>query len=213
MTLTHLSSISVVFPVLIGLFRFRYLTPGLKAIFLLVVIGCAVEYATYFGIPAIFGPKGVSLPIYIAYTLLEYLLISLFYYLLARDSWQHKIIFGGTVAYIFFFFWMLTASENIMQNFGYLTTVESILIVCWILLYLRQILFHQIDMDLKRAPTFWLSTAFLLYFLGAFFLFASFGLLADDENLAVQFYDYIHSILNIILNLLICVGFYFSTRS
>lgn len=208
MTLTDVSTYAVIVPTVVGLIRFRYLTPPLKVIFLLVVIGCAVEML---GLP-VFGGVGSSLPIYVVYTLIEYLLISLFYYLLARNTLQHKIIFWGSVAYICVFLAVLNGVDNIGEHFGYLSAAESVLIVLWVLLYLRQIMYHQIDMDLKRAPTFWISTGFLLYFLGSFFLFASFSLLLQDAEVAIQFYDIIHSTLNIINYLLICTGFYFSTR-
>lgn len=208
MTLTDISTYSVIVPTVIGLIRFRYLAPALKVIFLLVAIGCTVEMLSL----PVFGGMGSSLPIYVVYTLIEYLLISLFYYLLARNALQQKIIFFGSIIYICIFLAVLNGVDNIGAHFGYLSAAESVLIVLWVLLYLRQIMYHQIDMDLKRSPTFWISTGFLLYFLGSFFLFASFSLLMQDAAVAIQFYDVIHSALNIINYLLICIGFYFSTR-
>lgn len=209
MTITDVSTYSVIVPVVIGLFRFRHLTPPLKVIFLLVVIGCAIEML---GLP-VFGGVGSTLPVYVMFTLIEYLLISLFYYLLVLNTLQQKIIFWGSIAYICIFFGVLNSVENIGGSFGYLSAAEAVLIVLWVLLYLRQIMHHQIEMDLKRSPTFWISTGFLFYFLGSFFLFASFSLLMKDAEIAVQFYNIIHSTLNILNYLFICIGFYFSTRA
>jgi hypothetical protein len=212
MTLTDLSVASVILPAIVGLLCFQRLTTSLKVIFLLAVFGCAVEYAIEYGVPSI-DISGVSLFIYIIYTLVEFLLISLFYYLLAKESWFQKVIFWGGIAYICFFFGMLTSSSDIQSNFGYLAAVESVFLVLWVVLYFRQIILYQIDMNLKVSPTFWISTGFLLYFLGTFFLFAIFGLLVKNQELAAKVYEYIHSILHITLNLLICIGFYFSTRN
>ena len=208
MTLTDVSTYSVIAPVLVGLYRFRYLTPALKVIFILVVTGCAVEMLGVFGISV----QGSTLPTYVVFTLLEYLLISLFYYLLARNMYLQKIIFWGSIVYMCVFLGVTNSVEESSAHFGYLSAAESIIIVLWVLLYMRQIMHLEIDMDLKRSPTFWISTGFLLYFLGDFFLFASFSLLMKDASLAVKFYDIIHSSLNILNYLLICIGFYFSTR-
>lgn len=208
MTLTNVSTFSVLAPVVAGLICFRHLTPPLRVVFLLVMIAGAVEMLSL----PVFRGVGSTLTVYVIYTLIEFLLVSLFYYLLAQNPGHQKVIFWGSIAYIISFIAVLSIWENNSEHFGYLSAVESVLIVLWVLLYLRQILYNQINMDLKRAPTFWVSVGFLLYFFGSFFLFASFSLLMEDKVIAVQFYTVIHSALNILNYLLICVGFYFSTR-
>lgn len=213
MSLVDVSVYSVLLPLFVGAYYFRHLTPALKAILFLILIGCITEGAMQFGISGLLGGDSGSLLIYTAYSLLEYLLISLFYYLLARDALHRKIIFGVSIAFVCFFFGLLRFNKDSPSNFSVISVVESIVLVLWVLLYFRQLITHQLYVDLKKSPPFWISVGFLLYFLGTFFLFASFTLLLTDQKVAVMFYEYINSALNILNHLLICIGFYFSTRN
>ncbi|MBX2889532.1 MAG: hypothetical protein KF734_01270 [Saprospiraceae bacterium] len=157
MTLTDLSTYSVFIPLAFGLYFFRYLAAPLKAVFVLIVVGCTVELL---GLP-IFERASNDLDIYTIYTLIEYLLVSLFYYLIIRGSIQKKVIIWGSIIYLLAAL-IIVNSTSSEEYFGRLVVIEALFVLCWILMYFRQVILYQTDSVLKTSSVFIISVGFLV---------------------------------------------------
>lgn len=145
------------------------------------------------------------------YRLFEFLFLLIIYYYAISNKSRNAFIAIG-VAYVIFFF-----SDLLFFQAGQLNTF-SITITAAVFIIFSVFHFFKLMKDLPsthihQLPMFWVDTAVLVYFAGAFFIFLLrnylIEVLKDDQIV----YWSLHNILNIIKNILFAVGLWYATKS
>jgi hypothetical protein len=96
------------------------------------------------------------------YTLFEFLNIALIYYTLNKEkSSKRFIIYTSIIFYIIYF---LSFEYKILQN--YTVIILSLLVTPFMFLYLKELLNSNKIINYKKELPFWITVAFLIYYLG-----------------------------------------------
>jgi hypothetical protein len=142
------------------------------------------------------------------YSILEFSLWILFYFMFFKQYTGTYYLFFGLIP---IFMIVCYADYKIngldtMDNFS--VSAESLVLTLFSLFSFRLIMNKRIFENLLKAPFFFINVGVLLYFLGniCFFTFANYIYKTEEQNFMASWT--LHSILNIIFNLLICVGFW-----
>lgn len=151
-------------------------------------------------------PKDAPAKFYIFsfFTVMEYSLFSLFFYLCFKSKLIKKVIL--VAAPLFFILVMYYVfNKNQSNSFDAIpASLESILIIVFCVCFF----FEQIrDMEVSfiySSKTFWIIVAILIYMSATFFLFISSEYITQEERKA---YWFINSISNVIKNILLAIAF------
>ena len=203
MLLARISSLTVILPFSITLFRFRSFTTADRTLWVLIIVSAITELTN-----EILHHYSVN-NMYVThvFTSLEFLLISLFFIKTISPSKLNYILFG-----IIIIFFAISGYEfyydekNTLDEIS--TTTEAILFIIYSLGTFFYMLQNPGQQSIFSIPLFWFNTAILLYFSGNLFLFLFTNYLVEHSG--ETFYELwgIHSVLNIIFYILISVGFW-----
>jgi glucan phosphoethanolaminetransferase (alkaline phosphatase superfamily) len=137
---------------------------------------------------------------------IEFFLLSVAYKKIMRGKNINLII--SSMQLILFVFWVVDISwlEGLYSNVSILRALESLLLTCLSLLAFNYLLTRLEDVSLTSNPVFWFNTAILIYFAGNFFVFLFMNYINNPVTNNMGEYLAIHSILNIIYNILLSIG-------
>lgn len=194
-------------PLLVGIFRRKYLVNELLIIFLYLCNGVLFELISrtmaYYKIP--------NLYLFHIYVLTEFLFISWFYYEIFKRYISPKII---PTIFIFFTIFSLIDSfflHNILTFNSYAKTVECLIIVGYTAFYLYKTFDEFQDQDPSDTPIFWINAGFLFYFSGCLFLFTFSNFILTQGKPMGMITWALHAFFIIIMYSLISIGLWKST--
>ncbi|MGI9544257.1 MAG: hypothetical protein ACR2MX_13440 [Cyclobacteriaceae bacterium] len=169
---------------------------------LLLVISAVVE-VTMFTLASYGNTNVFLIPLFM---LIELPLITILYRKVFADSiWKRLIIFIP-IAFAIFLVLNVLFGEGAKNLSSYIRSVEGLLIIGITLVWFYQAFNNTSIKAIHREPMFWVSSGFLIYFAGTFFLFiTSTYLLEHDEGILLVAFS-INSIANICKNLLFTVA-------
>ncbi|MTB52522.1 hypothetical protein [Lewinella sp. W8] len=203
------SSYSVIIPFLLGWFTFRRHDWSQRMVFYLVALSLVTELVLviYRLIIEQLEITGNNLPLLHLFTWAQTVLLLLAYRSVFREagklSWL-KWILGGFTGLV------IINALFIDGVFNFNTTVrttQSVLMLSVIFYYFYQLL-QKLQIDrLEREPLFWISAVLTIYFSGNFIVFLMTDVLKNDALTFWSVYS-VHSILNIIVNLVYGVAFW-----
>ena len=204
--LTNISAWSSVLPVAAGFYRFRRLTPVAKVVLFFVIIAWLFELLSSY--VANQGTNNTNLvPYWVA---IETIFLAWIFRLTLKGVWK-KVLVMVTILILLttlgtILFW--SESDTFSSN---LRLVQTGIFILVILIYFYQ-LFDQGDTKaLGKDPMFWFGTAFFIYFCGNLFFFIALGIAGNDgsqENInTLSGLFIIHSLVMIIRNILLTIGF------
>ena len=98
------------------------------------------------------------------FTPVEYTLFALFYFLAISRPALKKLILISIPIFILASILFSIFIQTISHNNSYIGIIESILIICWTLLFWRELLLLKHVKVLYRYPLFWISAGILVYF-------------------------------------------------
>jgi len=101
------------------------------------------------------------------YTPIEYTILGMVYRNAVTGALLKKIIAATIPFFIALSIVFSAFVQKPDENNSYITVIESLLIVCWSLFYLREILLLQQVTHLHRFPMFWICVGILFYFTGS----------------------------------------------
>ena len=197
-TLATVSAFSVFLPLAVGLFRLRQLGLHLKILLVFLGISAIVESVTV--AMASSGTSNVFLiPLF---ALIELTFVTIVYSKVYQNRIWKRILIFVPIAFTIFLVLNVFFAEGAKNLSSYIRSVEGLLVIGITLVWFYQALNNVSINAIHREPMFWISSGFLIYFAGTFFLFiTSTYLLEHTEGiLAVAFL--INSISNICKNIL-----------
>lgn len=203
--LIPLSSLSGLLPIvffLLFLRRNRRLI--LWVIFLYVLISLITDQVSL-------GLNSLKSRFYISsvFTIIEYSLFALFFYLNLKSAWLKRFLLAGTVVFMAFAF--LSLFKDTAYNFDSLAaSIESTLIISYCILLFYEQLTSLENTFIYSFKEFWITIAILIYLATTLFLFISSFYISEEQRLG---YWVINNTANIIKNILISVAFVLNPES
>ena len=201
-SIANISSFSILIPALAGIFFYKRFDFKIKLFFFFILVSVFVEVLSDY-----FAKNRINnFPISHYYALLEYMAFSyLFYH--ATDSARIKIyIIYVSAIYIVFAIINVFFIEGIYTFNSNGRVAESLLLLVSALLYFFT-LFKKLPKDsLLRQPMFCISCGVIFYFAGNILLFGVYNILMKNTSDSQEIWV-LHSLLNILLNLLIATAF------
>ena len=193
--------ISLLLPIIVGLIKKAYTFKLIQLIFYLLICYVVIEsiggYYSYYRLNNLF--------IYFIGTLVEFTFLSVFYYRVLSSK-KIKIIIP--IGYVLFIASLVLDYKN--NHLLYLNTfslsMESLLITLYALVSFYEILMNA-DQDIFANPIFWINSAFLIYNSGNLLVFIFNNYLYQKGHAHPKIWM-INSILNIIYNIPISIGFW-----
>ncbi|HEY4111702.1 hypothetical protein [Puia sp.] len=98
------------------------------------------------------------------FTPIEYGCICLFYLSIIGDPRIRRVIRISIPLFVLLCIVFAFFVQTLMENNSYIAIAESILIVCWTLLFLREVLLFNPVTALHNYPLFWITAGILIYF-------------------------------------------------
>ncbi len=202
--LIFISAIISVMPLVVAVFKLKYIRGVLLPIFLLTLSSLLTEGITKY----LITPGQNNLELYHIYTIIEFILISLFYILFFRKYFNSILI--SLLIPVFFLAAYIDYKLNglkSMDNFS--TSLESIIFIFYSISFFYYALKNLIFENLLSTPLFWLNTAILIYFSGNLILFVFSNYMAQTDPVKYGIlWAVIHTFFNVLYNVLLSVGFW-----
>jgi hypothetical protein len=203
--LSKLSILSGLLPVILYLvFRNRNKDRGLQVIFLYTLISFIID--NFFGLLP--KSKVTQFFLFSTFTIIEYVLFSVFVYLNYKSIRIKQSIIIGSVIFLAFVAYSLFSFKTTTYQFDQFdslpASVEAILVILYCVLFFYEQLRSPEISFVYSSKKFWVIVAFLIYLSATLFLFISTAYLSEAER---KEYWPILLIANIIKNLLIATAF------
>jgi hypothetical protein len=205
--ITYVSWI-VPFPMIIGIFKRKYLKNELQIIFFFTCNSALFELIS----KIMWHNKIPNLYLFHIYVLTEFSFISWFYY----ESFK-KYISSKTIPIIFLIFIIFALIDtfvlhNTLTFNSYAKILECFIIVAYSIFYLYKTFDEFQDEDPSDTPNFWINAGFLFYFSGCLFLFLfSNFILTQDKPIRMVTWV-LHAFFIVIMYSLISVGLWKSNK-
>jgi hypothetical protein len=207
----ELSNRLSVISICISVFTFIFCIPfvrNIKSYFipllLLVTAGCIADTCNFF----FTLDEMINLFVFRAYTLIEFTLLVVFYFLFYREYFKaYPLLFVPLP--MFYLVCFLDYRLNGADSYDNLSlSFEAVLISIYALFSFWMLMKTRIFKDLSALPFFYINSGILLYFLGNFLFFVFSNLVFESAPL----WD-IHSLLSILFNFLIVTAFWKSVKA
>ena len=204
--LWHSSILSEVITFGFGCMFYKSLKDYLKILFGIVTVGLFVDVVntilTYNKINNYF--------IFHYYTIIEFSLWVLFYYVFYRKANKRSILFFVLIP-IFFLVCCIDYKINglaSMDNFS--SSLEALILTLFSLVSFKELMNKNVAVNFLKNPFFIVNSGILIYFLGnlCFFTFSNYFCSNSGQDYMAPWG--LHSILNTTFNLLICTSFWIS---
>jgi hypothetical protein len=195
---------SSLLPIGVGLIRSSRLDSKAKAIVMLSIFAFVMDFVPIW-------IKSLSNALGNTYRLLEFIILLIIYYLaLGRKSRNTFVAIG--VAYILFFFSDLLFFQAGQLN-SFSVTLTAAVFIVFSVLHFFKLMRELPSTHIHQLPMFWIDTAVLVYFAGAFFIFLLRSYLVEVMKDNQIVYWSLHNILNIIKNILFAIGLWQATKN
>ncbi len=198
----------LLFPLLIGIYNFRFLKEETQAIFFYVLIAIFFEVLSR---TLLYMKFRNTLPMLHLYTAIEFTVFWLFYYRFFKFFYSKTAM--GVLLSLFLLFAILNALflQKIDTFNTYARGLESLMIISLSLLAFNKIL---VELDTRyptKQPIFWVNTGVLFYFSGNLVVFVLSNYISNDNQLLLVAWG-IHAILMALLNCFIAIGLWQTRR-
>lgn len=201
---SHITFIISFGPILISLINFKHLKRSLLPLFALFVFSILTDILNRIHMEM----KINNSYIFHFFTIIEFVLISLFYSLFFKKYFNPLII--NLLILIFFIVAFIDYKINGLNSIdNFSISIESIILTLYSLYLFYYILKNLLFENLLAEPIFWINTAILVYFAGnlLIFVFSSY-LIQNAPKTHLLLWAIVHSFINIIYNVFLSIGFW-----
>ncbi|WP_299221675.1 hypothetical protein [uncultured Aquimarina sp.] len=206
--LTLVASVILLVPILVSIFRFRFLDSSQKKLLVLVLTTGLVEIISWI----LWYKKMNNLPLYHFYAVIEFLLIINIYrkVLSGLFSKNFFIILGigfgiFSLANTLFFQDLYTFNSNV-------TTLIGLLVIFFSLSYFYALLKEVKYSALETNPMFWINSGFLIYFSSNLILFFINNNMFKGSTEASYLVWGLHAIVNIVLTIFYTIALWVNPK-
>lgn len=201
--LGYVSFLSIIIPLSVGVYRFRYLKNENRIFSLLIPVSIITETTIYI----LFKYRVNNLFVSRIQGIAEFVLLSFFFArVFASSSWPKFVYLLIFVFLGVAFFDLSINGFNSLDNISLAT--ECFLLMIYSILAFFRLVQNPVYENILAAPLFWFNTGILTYFSGNLFLFVFSNYVETHfAKLAPALWG-IHSALNIVFYLLITLGFW-----
>ena len=207
-SLIYLSSVSVLFPLVLSFIRKQYLDKALKILFYYLLASLAIEVFATFWAFVLHKPNHFMLNTFVV---VECVIISLMFSEVFVSVLLKKISLATTATFTIFSIVLLSYSESFFVFNSTISTIACLLITTWVFVYFYQILQNLQEKTLSTLPMFWISVGCLLYFSGTLFVFLYGEIILNERSRTLyQNLWIIYYILLFIFRTLLAIGIWFS---
>jgi len=184
-----------------GLYCIKALNRIYLTVFILASVSIFVEILSF--VLGYYQIENLSLLFF--FTIVEYLLWTVFFMLIFNNSVANVIIIVASIlflgsAILDYIFYEFKAMNN------YSLSTECIILVGYSFFLFFKVMKNSLTDNLLREPYFWFNCGVLIYFSGNILLFLLGKFLNNEQTWFI--WAPIHNILNIIYNSLIAIGFW-----
>jgi hypothetical protein len=207
--LTQYVSLVLLLPVVIAIIRRTYLQKELRAIAFYLILSIIFQVVSFITARRFHTN---NLPYLHLYTILEFSVISWFYYLFLGAFVKSKLIWSMALGFAIFAIINAFFIQSIFEINTFARGLESILVVFYCILAFYKMLQSLEATNVEKSPQFWINAGFLLYFAGSLFLFILGNLiLTKDIQLSLLSWA-IHACLVALMYIFLAVGLWYSPR-
>jgi len=158
----------------------------------------------------VFGQEN-NLFLFHIFTPMEYMILAGLYYMSFETAFVKKLVVLSIPVFVLLSATLSAWVEPLDQNNSIAVIIESILIVSWSLLFLREIIVLGRAPRLQAFPMFWISIGLLFFFIGNLFVEGLMNyFMRESMHLALQAYKF-SFIFKFLLFILMIIGIW-STR-
>lgn len=194
------STYSGFFPVLVAIYNFKYLDKVLKITAAFFLVEAIFDPVMWF-LPD-WGAQKSNMPLIHINIIVTVLFFTVIYYKLFAKSVLKKVtIFLSAITLAITFFY----NSNIYEYPSVSRTASGVLLILLSLIYFYQLLNPLKFIDIEKQGLFWINAGVLFYSAVNIFLFMLFTQIPEEDQ---HKYYMIHSITNIIANILFSVGLF-----
>lgn len=144
-----------------------------------------------------------NLIIYHIFNPVEFILYSLLFSKILKSAGIKRLIYSILAIYLALAFLLSIFVQKVDVNNSYAIIIESICIIIYALMYLRQLNIYEVDHKAENNPYFWVILGILLYFTGSLFVEGYLNLLISIGNdVAKKYYKF-----SFIFKYLMCMMF------
>lgn len=196
MDMMHISMLSVLIPTGLCVAIFGRLPVALKVLSVIVFSTFLMQVVAY-----IFFLKSINnLPLFHAFTFIEFSCISImYYYIFESDKSLKRFVGVLVICFLFFSIINLVCWESIYMFNSNQRAVEFSLVMLYFLIFFRKVLNGSLELPSLKHPYFILTFGYFIYFAGTIFLFLNANQFIE---LGIVNYWMIHGILSIFLNII-----------
>ena len=198
----------LIFTITISLIRYKYLKNELIFIWYFILMGTFFEILSrsliYFNVKN-------TLPALHLYTILEFIIIGLFYKKNFGTFFSPKIITAVIIIFTLLAFINGFFIQGIFNFNTYASGLEGIIIIILSLLCFYKMLIELDTRDPTKQPVFWINSGFLFYFAGNLFIVILSNFIKGDNYLLSLAWG-MHAFLMLILHLFLGIGLWHSLR-
>ena len=191
-------------PILIATGYFKYMDKIILPLYILIIVSGSVDILN-----KIYMDKAINNSyIFHLFTIIEFFLISLFYFRFFKQYLFPHIILFFTLAFLIGIIIDYKMNGlNSMDSFS--ISMESLIFSFYSLFLFYFILKNLIFENLLNSSVFWFNSAVLFYFSGNLILFIfSNYVMAASMKVHYILWALIHSFFNIVFNLFLSIGFW-----
>jgi hypothetical protein len=194
--------LAIIIPLGIALYKYGNLPGAYKILTWYLVIAGITNFTAN-----ILATRNINnLPLLHIYTALEFLVLSVFYRSVLKDSLVTKLILPVLVLFVIFCVVNALFFQTIFLYNSYSRSLSAFILVVYAIVYFKQRLDQGHSISKHNRPLLWINSALLIYFGGSFFLFISSNLILANITMNAMLWD-IHASLVFVMYILFTIGF------
>ncbi|MHA7056738.1 hypothetical protein ACWGOQ_0005925 [Aquimarina sp. M1] len=206
--ITLVAFILLFLPLLVSVFRFKYLNSSQRKLFILVLCIVLVETTTRL----LWYKKINNLPVYHFYAIIEFLLIINIYRTVLSKIYSKLFFSIISVAFTVFAVINMLFFQNLNTFNSNVTTLLGILVIFLALSYFYTLLKEIEYSALERNPMFWINSGFLIYFSSNLILFFINNNMFKGSTEASYLVWGLHAIVNMVLTIFYTIALWVNPK-
>lgn len=206
--LSYISSTVLLLPLIIAIYRNKYLTIEFRILFLYIIGAIIYEaFGNYWSI-VLHKPNHFIIN---TFTVFECTMIGFMYNQVFRGRKIKKLTYATIGIYAVFSVIVFTERLSFERYNGMVSAISCLLVITWVFIYFYQLLQTLQVKKLSILPMFWISVSCLLYFSGTLFLFLYGEMILFNKNmdLYLELWN-IYYVLSFIFRIFLAIGLWFS---